>query len=182
METKTCTTCQKDLFFDQFYIRNDTGREGTECKGCKIARGKKHYAENTSAQNARVRARYHVFGRFSRYGLTREQYDLILAEQRNLCALCRSDRPGGKGKWCIDHLHNGIDARRNFHVAGKHEVRGLLCHGCNVALGGYEKLVSQIGVERLASYLLGRPLANVPNDSQLPPDQRLGADTQNAGA
>ena len=57
------------------------------------------------------------------YGITLEDYDLMLIEQEGKCAVCGSDDPKGKGRFHVDHDHD----------TGK--VRGLLCHYCNIAEG-----------------------------------------------
>jgi len=58
------------------------------------------------------------------YDLTPDQFAELLAGQGNCCAICRTDTPGGRtGQFHVDHDH------------GTHEVRGLLCHHCNTALG-----------------------------------------------
>jgi hypothetical protein len=66
--------------------------------------------------------------RLKKFGLTVEQYETMLAAQGYRCAICRTDDPGvGKekrrGSWNVDHDH----------ATG--EMRGLLCRGCNIALG-----------------------------------------------
>lgn len=60
----------------------------------------------------------------SRYGLSGEQFDALLAAQHGGCALC-STTFGTKATptLCVDHDHR----------TGR--VRGLLCHSCNAALG-----------------------------------------------
>ncbi len=69
------------------------------------------------AARARDRNRFLVYA----YGLTREKYDLMVASQNGLCAICRN--PPGKKGLVIDHCHDtGV-------------VRGLLCHSCNIGLG-----------------------------------------------
>ena len=56
------------------------------------------------------------------YGITLEQYDQMLLDQNGLCAVCHELCRSGK-KLSIDHNHDsGV-------------VRGLLCSGCNLALG-----------------------------------------------
>lgn len=57
------------------------------------------------------------------YGLTREQYDALLAEQGGGCAVCKADKASGKGSFHVDHDHD------------TGAVRGLLCHHCNIAIG-----------------------------------------------
>lgn len=61
-----------------------------------------------------------------RYGLTPEQYDSMLAEQENKCAICGAehvDEP--KKRLHVDHDH----------AAGFKAVRGLLCGKCNLGIG-----------------------------------------------
>lgn len=72
------------------------------------------------------------------YGITAEQYDDLLAEQWELCALCSEPRQKGF-RLAVDHDH----------ATGK--VRGLLCHRCNVALGRAETVPGW--TERAAKYL-----------------------------
>ena len=61
-----------------------------------------------------------------RYGITFEQYELMLAEQNGECAVCGTDNAGSSrtsGRLFVDHCH----------TSGK--VRGLLCHNCNQGIG-----------------------------------------------
>ena len=62
------------------------------------------------------------------YGLSREQHDAMIDSQGNCCAICgRPQRPSSRNRWlCVDHDH----------VTNK--VRGLLCDGCNFALGAFD--------------------------------------------
>lgn len=57
-----------------------------------------------------------------RYGINHAEYARLLAGQSERCAICRTDKPGGR-HWSIDHDH----------VTG--HVRGLLCSNCNCAIG-----------------------------------------------
>ena len=59
-----------------------------------------------------------------KYGMTQDDYDRMVARQRNRCAICRRKWSASDGRaWSIDHDH----------VTG--QVRGLLCNDCNRALG-----------------------------------------------
>jgi hypothetical protein len=73
------------------------------------------------------------------FGITLEQYDAMLMKQGRRCAICNTTDPRGRGKkettWDIDHN------------AKTGEVRGLLCHPCNLVLGYYEKYHIPVGVE-----------------------------------
>ena len=57
----------------------------------------------------------------AKYGLTAEDYEALLVVQKQLCALCH--QPMLRNKIEVDHDH----------VTGN--VRGLIHHGCNTALG-----------------------------------------------
>jgi len=68
---------------------------------------------------AHARAYQQEKGKFARYGLTMDQFHAMFEAQGERCKICRRVM----GRICIDHDH-----------ASK-RVRGLLCHGCNVAIG-----------------------------------------------
>lgn len=58
------------------------------------------------------------------YGMTPEDYDKMLEQQDNCCAICKTATPTGKWKvFAVDHCH----------ITGK--VRGLLCNECNRGMG-----------------------------------------------
>lgn len=59
----------------------------------------------------------------SKYGLTPEQVEALIDEQKGRCAICR--RPLGV-RPIIDHDH-----RTNL-------PRGILCWNCNIALGHFD--------------------------------------------
>jgi hypothetical protein len=64
-----------------------------------------------------------------KYGLSREQYDVMVVAQSGACGICKGP-PNGKA--CNGREHKRFDVDHD-HVTGK--VRGLLCHACNVMLG-----------------------------------------------
>lgn len=69
------------------------------------------------------------------YGLTPDEYQVLLDRQGGRCPICRSKEPGGKGIWHIDHDHNCCPDRGKS--CGKC-IRNLLCNNCNTGLGLFE--------------------------------------------
>lgn len=105
-DTKTCNGCSTDRPLDGFH-KQHTSPDGRRslCKEC-LAEKSRVYLLN------------------KRFDISPEEYAALLHSQGGVCALCRTEKPGGR--WA------------NFHVDHCHEtgrVRGVLCHGCNVALG-----------------------------------------------
>lgn len=62
------------------------------------------------------------------YGITLKEYERILKEQGNRCAIC-----GGEGFLMDASRHKVKLVVDHDHESGK--IRGLLCHNCNRALG-----------------------------------------------
>lgn len=60
-----------------------------------------------------------------KYGLTLEQYDDMIQQQQNKCAICKVEFPISYQFWnrpCVDHDHQ------------TNKVRGILCRKCNISL------------------------------------------------
>ena len=89
-----------------------------------------------------------------------EGYEFLCNRQNRTCPLCkktedellleaeenRKKKGRPPAKWSMpafvhDHCHK------------TNKVRGLICSGCNIAIGGYEKAISQLGEETLRDYL-----------------------------
>lgn len=68
-------------------------------------------------------------GRFQRYGLSVEAVSKLLESQRDLCAICGTQFEDGNFR--VDHDHSCCPEKKS---CGKC-IRGLLCNGCNIALG-----------------------------------------------
>ena len=64
--------------------------------------------------------------KLAKFGLTFEQYQERLKQQKGVCALCGKENSNGQ-RLAVDHNHE----------TGK--IRGLLCLVCNVALSRLEK-------------------------------------------
>lgn len=80
--------------------------------------------------------------RLKEHGLSCDQYDFLVAEQARACAICLEPFAATPR---IDHDH----------ATG--EVRGLLCHSCNVALGHFRD--NPDNLRRALRYLDTAPLA-----------------------
>jgi hypothetical protein len=110
--TKRCTKCGENKPISAYPIRIDRGRKPrSHCRSCHNARAKEPRSKELQAA-----------WRFAtKYGLTLADVDAMMAAQSGQCAIC--SRTFGEVPRHIDHDHQ----------TGK--VRGLLCGGCNVALG-----------------------------------------------
>jgi len=118
------------------------------------ARGRKYACKE--CVNRERRGRYKKENRRNhlktKYGITPEIYDAMFNHQQGLCAICREPgkkrRGGGRAERSaalyVDHDH----------VSG--EVRGLLCHKCNAAVGLLHDDPGRI--ERAANYIRGLPV------------------------
>lgn len=87
------------------------------CYECKKLRTKTARA----AHPERHREYYKTSSRKRLYGVSKDDYLALLMKSGNKCMICGS-LPGKKAL-NIDHCHS------------TGEVRGLLCHGCNTAIG-----------------------------------------------
>ncbi len=83
------------------------------------------WSEDRRARHRKATLRYHhAKGRFRKYGITKADYEQMLADQGGVCKTCaRPAEDSRGGTLVIDHSH----------VTGV--VRALLCHNCNVVLG-----------------------------------------------
>lgn len=67
-----------------------------------------------------------------KYGLTIAEYEAMVVAQGGRCAICGTDKPGGVGRWPIDHCsESGV-------------VRGLLCNGCNPGIGFFKHDINRL--------------------------------------
>lgn len=68
-----------------------------------------------------------------KYKISLEDYDAILVSQDNKCKICGNTKSNHRNEILyIDHCH----------TTGK--IRGLLCHHCNVGLGGFKDNIESL--------------------------------------
>ena len=115
---KLCGRCQKQLPLSSF-AKNRAKTDGLQerCRECRSD----HYKES----NYLTTARDNTLKR--KYGIGQADYECMLEEQNNSCAICQSGGP-----LVVDHCH----------TTGT--VRGLLCSSCNLGLGIFKDNVSTL--------------------------------------
>jgi hypothetical protein len=126
---KFCKRCTRWLPLSEFNVRKAL-REGVSrwCRDCHSGRNKEQYIPQT---------REYTLQRH--YELTLADWELLFEQQGRKCAACGTTDPGSAKGWATDHIH------------GTKIVRGILCLGCNVALGHLKD--SPERAEQLAAYL-----------------------------
>ena len=143
---KRCRKCGELKPLEEFYkARGMADGRRSDCRTCNLAAKKQRYDANPALAVARVkrwqqanREKYRSAQRAYRatrrdalreghlrrtFGITQAHYDDLLSRQCGGCAIC-GKRPG-KISLHVDHDHE------------TGEVRGLLCVGCNNALGQF---------------------------------------------
>lgn len=131
-----CNRCQlkspEDFYTDS---RLSTGLMSS-CKLCLSEQKKSDYRANPSIYHSRNLRRYHM---------TLDEYDARLEEQGGGCAACGTTDPGRR-RFLVDHDHACCPAGASCGEC----IRGLLCNGCNTALGVLE---NEEKVAMLMAYL-----------------------------
>lgn len=126
--------------FDLFYkFKTNADGYDRKCKACRKAEYKKWYTSpkgqakvkaycksyNAIPKN-KVRSRY--FRIAKKFGISKKDFDIMLKNQNNACAICKKEEYDPRHKYLsVDHNHS----------TGK--VRGLLCNNCNKALGQFKE-------------------------------------------
>ena len=108
---KTCIRCKESKQLEKFE-NHPTAKDGkrNQCSACR-------YAIRLS-RDPSYRQKQRDWN-LARYGITSIDYDLMLMNQKESCAICKEKDK----KLFVDHSHY------------TKKVRGLLCHNCNILLG-----------------------------------------------
>lgn len=120
-QERRCMLCGKAKPLTDFH-RHHRGRNGRRSRCAQCTKETRKPTPNRKTQTPEENRRY----RLSLYGITPEQYDMMLAAQGGGCAICHQVQRG-KRKMAVDHCHE----------TGR--VRAILCYGCNRWLGIYQK-------------------------------------------
>jgi len=129
---QVCTGCGRELPLDAYHrSRNHRNGRVTRCRECRAAYGAAHRAERAAASatyNATHRAEIAAYN-LSRYGITPEDFDAILAEQGGGCGICGTTDQSRR-RFDLDHDHGHCPGRFGCPIC----IRGVLCNPCNVRL------------------------------------------------
>lgn len=110
---KVCSKCQELKTIDSFVnAKAYAGGKYSQCRDCTRIYQKERY-ESGPARNAHLR---------KTFGITLEDYDMMLSEQGGVCAICGGVNENGQ-RLSVDHCHD------------TESIRSLLCSKCNVMLG-----------------------------------------------
>lgn len=123
---RTCRTCGVEKPLDEFPHcrgRNKHYRR-RDCGACVAQKRRESYNDPETGDKTRILKH--------RYGITLAERDAMLVIQ-NGCAICHTWESGGRD-WCVDHDHECCPGKKS---CGKC-VRGVLCFGCNIGLGGFK--------------------------------------------
>ena len=157
---KYCPRCKQVKHLTEFSTMKVRSGIASHCKECtnqwgrdynKTSEGKQKkkesYKRNRDKQiDAKLRRKF---------GITLEQYKVMLDNQKNGCIICgRTPEENGK-MLAVDHNHeNGV-------------VRDLLCNNCNVCIGFIEK--NQLDTNKLKWYLERHNIKTKEKASGVPP-------------
>jgi len=139
-----CTVCRnfKSIFnFSFYYIsHNNTPVFRHQCKRC-VTQNKKPRPKIKKMED-----------KLKQYGIDLRTYTDLVEKHDGKCAICRIDKPGGVGRWHLDHDHNCCPQPRK--VCGKC-IRGILCASCNIGLGNFKDnpALLKLAAVYLESYL-----------------------------
>lgn len=116
---------------------------GRRCKKCRrdLQRGAVDPVKNRQKAKRRRELfpeEYVDYMREKRYGVTREQFEQMLIDQKRVCAICGLPNRNGK-RLSVDHDHQTS------------KVRSLLCNSCNLLLGYAEE--NETTLENAVRYL-----------------------------
>ena len=126
---KECTKCKTEREIS--YFNKDRSKPDgyhSHCKPCI----KKYAQENREKRAATCRNSKLK----STYGITAEDYEIMLAKQNGVCAICKAEcsRRRSSKFFCVDHCHKTL------------KIRGLLCNRCNTALGLFEDDINRMEI------------------------------------
>lgn len=142
---KTCSKCSVEKPLTDFTTqpKGKFGRKASCRECCKAYDKARHTARHESMTAEERKDFYKAQTLRSKYKMSVQQYDELLASQGGGCAVCGGQNENGKALY-VDHDHACCPGAN---TCGKC-VRGLLCDPCNFAEG-----LLKSDADRIASLL-----------------------------
>lgn len=102
------------------------------CNACRRSIERAEYNGSYRRYYAANRQKVSEKKRLKHYGISPEEYNVMVESNNGICPLCQRPPSGsGTSLWAIDHDHGCCSGTA---TCGKC-VRGLICHNCNKTLG-----------------------------------------------
>jgi hypothetical protein len=146
MTVRVCIKCKLEKNIEDFAkdSRCSSGRRG-KCKKCHTEYMIEYYKKNKDKRDAKNKMNTKYVAPWKRHHITEEKFETMLNLFNGKCHVCRE-----KEATSIDHDHSCCSKNRS---CGKC-VRGILCRGCNTALGSLKENPDTIS--RLLIYIKPR--------------------------
>lgn len=137
---KKCTKC---------FLEKEHGLKSTWCRDCSKEYQKYYWSVNKRIKGIKPKrnkteeemSKYYRERKLKKkYNLTEEEYNIMLENQNNRCAICKSE--------------SSLSTTKHFHIDHCHKtniVRGLLCIKCNMGLGNFNDNIDYL--ETAINYL-----------------------------
>ena len=125
--SKTCNCCKelKPITDFKYHARKKFGGYEAQCRECLNEKARIRWRKRKSPENSRVQ---HLW---NRYQMRPHEYDELHEQQNGVCAICGGVQTYNR-RLAVDHCHTtGL-------------IRGLLCDGCNVGIGGLGESVQTL--------------------------------------
>ncbi len=125
---------------DRKYYKNNTERwrDYVSRNREKVRENKRRYGQENKERLKDLRLQ-------KEFGISLEQYNKILLDQNNVCAIC------GNPETKRDKKYNTLKSLAVDHNHSSGIVRGLLCSGCNLAIGSIKENIES--AKNLVVYL-----------------------------
>jgi len=128
----SCSSCKETKDCSLFPKANGKDRGyAWVCKSCKTQKRIKKQKSMSPDEWSLLNRSYWLK---STYGITLEEYNIMLKNQNHKCAICFADEVDVfKQTLYVDHCHT------------TNKNRGLLCHPCNAAIGLLKENIEVLG-------------------------------------
>lgn len=146
MTVKVCNKCGAQKQLEDFVKdkRYESGRRN-QCKRCYTNYMIEYYKKNQDQRGKKIKMNTKYVAPWKRHHMTEEDFNKLFNMFDGKCHLCRQ-----RDATSIDHDHSCCKTNRS---CGKC-VRGILCRGCNTALGSLKENPDTIA--RLLDYISPR--------------------------